>query len=72
MSFALFLPLITARMRSFVVHFIASCQRSSVPCPQESPDTFFYGQPRFVTHIDDGAIAALTKWASGTRCPFSS
>jgi SAM-dependent methyltransferase len=28
----------------------------------ESPDTFFYGQPRFVTHIDDGAIAALTKY----------
>ena len=27
----------------------------------ETPDTFFYGQPRFVTHIDDGAIAALTK-----------
>lgn len=26
-------------------------------------DTFFYGQPRFVTHIDDGAIAALTKCA---------
>jgi hypothetical protein len=27
----------------------------------ESPDTFFYGQPRYVTHIDDKAIAALTK-----------
>lgn len=27
----------------------------------ETPDSFFYGQPRFVTHIDDGAIAALTK-----------
>lgn len=30
----------------------------------ETPDTFFYGQPRFVTHIDDGAIAALTKYYS--------
>ncbi len=27
----------------------------------ETPDTSFYSQPRFVTHIDDGAIAALTK-----------
>ena len=27
----------------------------------EAPDTFFYGQPRYVTHIDDKAIAALTK-----------
>ncbi len=25
-----------------------------------SPDTAFYRQPRFVTHIDDGAIAAVT------------
>ena len=25
-----------------------------------SPDPLFYGQPRFVTHIDDGAIAAVT------------
>lgn len=27
----------------------------------ETPDTYFYSQPRFVTHIDDGAIKALTK-----------
>ncbi len=26
----------------------------------ESPDTSFYVAPRFVTHIDDGAIAAVT------------
>ena len=25
-----------------------------------SPDTAFYVEPRFVTHIDDGAIAAVT------------
>ncbi len=25
-----------------------------------SPDPLFYAQPRFVTHIDDGAIAAVT------------
>ena len=25
-----------------------------------SPDAAFYVQPRFVTHIDDGAIAAVT------------
>ncbi|KAG2502230.1 hypothetical protein HYH03_000716 [Edaphochlamys debaryana] len=28
----------------------------------EAPDTFFYSQPRFVTHIDDSAIKALTKF----------
>lgn len=28
----------------------------------ESPDTAFYDNPRFVTHIDDPAIAALTKY----------
>lgn len=28
----------------------------------ESTDTIFYDQPRFVTHIDDGAIKALTKF----------
>jgi SAM-dependent methyltransferase len=27
----------------------------------ETPDTWFYGQPRFVEHIDDGAIAAVTQ-----------
>ena len=26
----------------------------------ETPDEAFYAQPRFVTHIDDGAIAAVT------------
>ena len=26
-----------------------------------SPDADFYDQPRFVTHIDDGAIAAVTR-----------
>ena len=25
----------------------------------EAPDQTFYGQPRFVTHIDDGAIEAV-------------
>ncbi|KAG9455730.1 hypothetical protein H6P81_000238 [Aristolochia fimbriata] len=28
----------------------------------ESPDTFFYSEPRFVTHIDDPAIRALTNY----------
>lgn len=27
----------------------------------ETPDELFYRQPRFVTHIDDGAIAAVTQ-----------
>jgi SAM-dependent methyltransferase len=27
----------------------------------ETPDTWFYTQPRFVEHIDDGAIAAVTQ-----------
>ncbi|XP_010242188.1 PREDICTED: uncharacterized protein LOC104586598 isoform X2 [Nelumbo nucifera] len=30
----------------------------------ESPDSLFYETPRFVTHIDDPAIAALTKYYS--------
>ncbi|CAA7408791.1 unnamed protein product [Spirodela intermedia] len=30
----------------------------------ESPDTYFYSEPRFVTHIDDPAINALTKYYS--------
>ncbi|KAL5771041.1 hypothetical protein ACOSP7_015195 [Xanthoceras sorbifolium] len=30
----------------------------------ETPDTMFYETPRFVTHIDDPAIAALTKYYS--------
>ena len=28
----------------------------------ETPDTLFYAQPRFVTHIDDATIAALTDY----------
>jgi SAM-dependent methyltransferase len=28
--------------------------------PDESPDGAFYAAPRFVTHIDDGAVAAVT------------
>jgi hypothetical protein len=28
----------------------------------EAPDTAFYATPRFVTHIDDAAIGALTKY----------
>ncbi|EPS66602.1 hypothetical protein M569_08173 [Genlisea aurea] len=30
----------------------------------ESPDSVFYDYPRFVTHIDDAAIAALTRYYS--------
>lgn len=29
-----------------------------------TPDSYFYESPRFVTHIDDPAIAALTKFYS--------
>ncbi|XP_057765766.1 uncharacterized protein LOC130986375 [Salvia miltiorrhiza] len=35
----------------------------------ESPDTLFYESPRFVTHIDDPAIAALTKYYSEVLPP---
>lgn len=28
----------------------------------EAPDGMFYEQPRFVYHIDDLAVKALTKW----------
>jgi hypothetical protein len=27
----------------------------------ESPDALFYAEPRFVTHIDDAAIAAVAQ-----------
>ena len=33
------------------------------------PDTNFYSEPRFVTHIDDPAIAALTKYYSNVFPP---
>lgn len=35
----------------------------------ESTDDVFYSQPRFVTHIDDGAIGALTEYARASREP---
>lgn len=37
-----------------------------------SSDKIFYDQPRFVTHIDDSAIAALTKCALLLCCAQSS
>ena len=38
----------------------------------ESQDTLFYDQPRFVTHIDDGAIGALTQWYAENLPPSDS
>jgi hypothetical protein len=38
----------------------------------ESSDTLFYDAPRFVTHIDDAAISALTKHYEETFPPSSS
>ena len=35
----------------------------------ESPDPFFYVQPRLVTHIDDAAITAVTD-SVRPRCPM--
>ena len=35
----------------------------------ESPDSFFYAEPRFVTHIDDAAIGALTDWYGANALP---
>lgn len=35
----------------------------------ETSDTLFYDAPRFVTHIDDNAIAALTKHYEETFPP---
>ena len=37
----------------------------------ESADMYFYQEPRFVTHIDDGAIAALTAYYSQAIAPNS-
>lgn len=37
-----------------------------------SSDNIFYDQPRFVTHIDDGAIAALTKFYERSFPPSGS
>ena len=38
----------------------------------ESRDALFYDQPRFVTHIDDGAIGALTAWYDENLPPSGS
>ncbi|KAL4434660.1 hypothetical protein ABPG77_002783 [Micractinium sp. CCAP 211/92] len=38
----------------------------------ESSDAIFYEQPRFVTHIDDGAINALTQFYAETFPPSGS
>eukprot|EP00246_Nothoceros_aenigmaticus_P002425 TRINITY_DN13300_c0_g1_i1.p1 TRINITY_DN13300_c0_g1~~TRINITY_DN13300_c0_g1_i1.p1 ORF type:complete len:253 (+),score=44.07 TRINITY_DN13300_c0_g1_i1:51-761(+) len=38
----------------------------------ESTDTIFYSQPRFVTHIDDQAINALTKYYESALPPSNS
>ncbi|KAI5084693.1 hypothetical protein GOP47_0000862 [Adiantum capillus-veneris] len=38
----------------------------------ETPDTFFYSSPRFVTHIDDYAIQALTKYYASVFPPSNS
>jgi hypothetical protein len=35
----------------------------------ESPDALFYAAPRFVAHIDDGAIAAVTHSIASTFRP---
>lgn len=35
----------------------------------ENPDELFYSQPRFVTHIDDGAINALTQYYASVFPP---
>lgn len=37
----------------------------------ESSDIYFYQEPRFVTHIDDGAIAALTAYYEQAIVPDS-
>ncbi|XP_010940093.1 uncharacterized protein [Elaeis guineensis] len=38
----------------------------------ESPDSLFYSEPRFVTHIDDPAIRALTNYYSKVFPPSNS
>ncbi|XP_020098690.1 uncharacterized protein LOC109717357 isoform X1 [Ananas comosus] len=38
----------------------------------ESPDSLFYSEPRFVTHIDDPAIRALTNFYSQVLPPSNS
>lgn len=37
----------------------------------ESPDAAFYAQPRFVVHVDDASIAALTTWYAEVLAPGS-
>lgn len=43
---------------------ILICPIHNVDFLGRSPDTIFYSEPRFVTHIDDPAIRALTKYYS--------
>jgi hypothetical protein len=45
-------------MASIRVRSAAPAERGSL----SQPDSQFYDQPRLVTHIDDGAIAALSKF----------
>lgn len=40
---------------------VSKLPRNAFRRQDESPDELFYRQPRFVTHIDDGAIAAVTR-----------
>lgn len=35
----------------------------------EQPDVVFYDEPRFVTHIDDGAIGSITDYYASTMPP---
>ena len=35
----------------------------------ESPDTYFYDYPKLVTHIDDAAIASLTRYYAKILTP---
>ncbi len=40
---------------------VSKLPRNAFRRQDESPDELFYRQPRFVTHIDDGAIGAVTQ-----------
>ncbi|MEO1654504.1 MAG: hypothetical protein AAFU64_13245 [Bacteroidota bacterium] len=36
----------------------------------ENPDELFYQMPRFVTHIDESAISAVTNCTGNTSLPW--
>ncbi|KAJ0090965.1 hypothetical protein Patl1_13448 [Pistacia atlantica] len=62
----------SARQKGAVEESNSLSRRKDFQRFDETPDSIFYEAPRFVTHIDDPAIAALTKYYSEVLPPSKS